>query len=581
MAKKITKDEIFEKGLFDSIISDANKTIDVFDKLDKEILSFIDSVKKSMANLDVATKDGIKDLITLSKSLNAVALKTLEVEKQKIILEKETIKNQNRLVTSKKEQLSAEQSLQRQREKGIAQMEREARKVAEAERPYNKMSATLNDLRKKYKDLAVSGNENTASARAMKREIDSLDKTLKKVDGSAGQFQRNVGNYPQTFRAIGSALGQLGLAFGVFSSIKGIAETEIKLQSLQLALKNVMGTQERYNQSFSFLSKLSRDYGQDLTVLVDTYKGFIASSESSNLSLEARNKIYQSVIKSGSSLALSNDQIQGSLLAISQMFSKGTVSAEELRGQLGERLPGAFGIMAKSIGVSEAELGKMMQKGEVMAKDVLPKFAEELEKTFGANASKNLETIGGAWNVLQTEISLYINEANKGGAITKQIAGAISFLAKNIDTIVSVLGKAIKGWIAFKVAMYAINLKEQFDQWKGLKGAVNETADGLNKAEKGAGKFGNALKGIGIAFLITQVVDLGTAIYDMVKGFADAERAINSLRSSTEKGNKEISTFIDNTLNIEVLGNKAQLIVEQIGLLQLLMKISKLSKQWH
>lgn len=634
MAKKITKDEIFEKGLLSEVINEAEKAIVVFDKLDVELSKVSKSYKSIIDNSSKNSKGSITELVNASKALNQITEETVRIEKEKLKTEREIAKarvqeiqlqkareksiddynkslekqakiERDEILRNKKEQISseqslqkqreksiqqiekqiqleqkqvkkdeltkkkneliaeqslqkqrekslidnarneqkiksnqqsAEQSLQRQRERSIAQMEREAKKVAEAERPYNKMSATLNDLRKKYKDLAVSGNENTASARAMKREIDSLDKTLKKVDGSAGQFQRNVGNYPQTFRQIGSALGQLGLAFGVFSTIRGIAETEIKLQSLQLALKNVMGTQEKYNQSFSFLSKLSRDYGQDLTVLVDTYKGFIASSESSNLSLEERNKIYQSVIKSGSSLALSNDQIQGSLLAISQMFSKGTVSAEELRGQLGERLPGAFGIMAKSMGVSEQKLGDMMKKGEVMAKDVLPKFAEELEKTFGANASKNLETIGGAWNVLQTEISLYINEANKGGAITKQIAGAIGFLASNIDTIISVIGKAIKAWITFKTVMYAMNLKEQYSQWKGLDGAVSNTADGLVEAEKGAGKFGNALKGIGLTVFISLLSEAVMGLYDIASGAEDAKLAVEQMNKAVANG---------------------------------------------
>jgi tape measure domain-containing protein len=550
MAKKITKDEIFEKGLLSDVIKDANEAIQVFDKLDTELLKVSKSYKAIIDNSSKNSKGSITELINASKQLN-------QITEQTVLIEKEKLKVDQQLRISKKEQLSAEQSLQRQREKGIAQMEREARKVAEAERPYNKMSATLNDLRKKYKDLAVSGNENTASARAMKREIDSLDKTLKKVDGSAGQFQRNVGNYPQTFKAIGSALGQLGLAFGVFSSIKGIAETEIKLQSLQLALKNVMGTQERYNQSFSFLSKLSRDYGQDLTVLVDTYKGFIASSESSNLSLEARNKIYQSVIKSGSSLALSNDQIQGSLLAISQMFSKGTVSAEELRGQLGERLPGAFGIMAKSIGVSESELGKMMQKGEVMAKDVLPKFAEELEKTFGANASKNLETIGGAWNVLQTEISLYINEANKGGAITKQIAGAIGFLAKNIDTIVSVMTLFIRQLLIYKATQAIVNsgLVDFTKNIFGYNKAITQVAQNTDTASTANSKFGQSLKSIGWTTAIALASELALKLYDIVSGAEFARIELDYLAKSTAKGATEGSKIVA-SIEAQAKGNR-------------------------
>ena len=41
-------------------------------------------------------------------------------------------------------------------------------------------------------------------------------------------------------------------------------------------------------------------------------------------------------------MGLSADQTSGVLLALQQMISKGTVQAEELRGQLGERLPGAL-----------------------------------------------------------------------------------------------------------------------------------------------------------------------------------------------------------------------------------------------
>ena len=44
------------------------------------------------------------------------------------------------------------------------------------------------------------------------------------------------------------------------------------------------------------------------------------------------------------------------MLALAQMASKGTVQAEELRGQLGERLPGAFKIAAAAMGVTQAEL---------------------------------------------------------------------------------------------------------------------------------------------------------------------------------------------------------------------------------
>ncbi|WP_373942645.1 tape measure protein [Polaribacter sejongensis] len=79
---------------------------------------------------------------------------------------------------------------------------------------------------------------------------------------------------------------------------------------------------------------------------------------------------------------LTADQSKGAFLALGQMASKGKVQAEELRGQLGERIPGALGIAAKAMGVTQMKLNKMLDEGKVYAEDFLPKFAAELKKTF-------------------------------------------------------------------------------------------------------------------------------------------------------------------------------------------------------
>jgi tape measure domain-containing protein len=83
-------------------------------------------------------------------------------------------------------------------------------------------------------------------------------------------------------------------------------------------------------------------------------------------------------------MGLSAEDTEGIFLALGQMISKGTVQAEELRGQLGERLPGAFNLAAQAMGVTTAQLDKMLQNGQVVAKDFLPKFANELDKVYSA-----------------------------------------------------------------------------------------------------------------------------------------------------------------------------------------------------
>src|SRR5690606_21235484 len=71
--------------------------------------------------------------------------------------------------------------------------------------------------------------------------------------------------------------------------------------------------------------------------------------------------------------------------------------------QLGDRLPGAFSLAAQAIGVTEQELNKMLEKGEVIAQDFLPKFAAQLDKAFGKDKTERIEGMRAATNRLSDE----------------------------------------------------------------------------------------------------------------------------------------------------------------------------------
>ena len=104
-------------------------------------------------------------------------------------------------------------------------------------------------------------------------------------------------------------------------------------------------------------------------------------------------------------MGLSADDTSGVILALSQIAGKGKVSMEELRGQLGERLTPAMSIAAKSMGVTTAELEKMVEKG-LSAEEFLPKFGAALEEAFGGAAKTNIESLGGQINLLKNRLGL-------------------------------------------------------------------------------------------------------------------------------------------------------------------------------
>lgn len=70
-------------------------------------------------------------------------------------------------------------------------------------------------------------------------------------------------------------------------------------------------------------------------------------------------------------------------------FLKGRVQAEELRGQFGERMPGAYQAAARAMGVTTEELAKMSENGELVAEDLLPALSREL--MIMANSGDQLE----------------------------------------------------------------------------------------------------------------------------------------------------------------------------------------------
>ena len=122
-------------------------------------------------------------------------------------------------------------------------------------------------------------------------------------------------------------------------------------------------------------------------------------------------------------LQLSADDTQGVFTALEQIVSKGAVSAEELRGQLGERLPGAFQIAARSLGVTTQTLDEMLRKGEVLAEDLLPRLADELRESVAEGLPDATESAAADFERLENAV-LNLNAAIADGFLLDWLARA-------------------------------------------------------------------------------------------------------------------------------------------------------------
>lgn len=151
-------------------------------------------------------------------------------------------------------------------------------------------------------------------------------------------------------------------------------------------MQAIAGSTAAATAELAFARNEAGRLGTDLRAGTDSWISFAAATRGSALEGAGARNVYTAISEAMRVLNRDTEQTRGALTAIEQMVSKGTVSAEELRGQLGERLPGAFRLAAEAMGVTSAELGKLLERGEVAAEDLLPKLANKLRELYSGAA---------------------------------------------------------------------------------------------------------------------------------------------------------------------------------------------------
>ena len=308
---------------------------------------------------------------------------------------------------------------------------------------YEKLNRKRNEAQRTLQNLLSAEKQNDRAIRKARRNFERLDKRVKAVDKATNSYVKNIGNYKSGFSALNGVVRNLITSLGVVGGfslavdvVKNAYRQAKQLDVLNKSLKAVVQTEEEFGKSKAFLSKIADDYGLKLDSLSKNYVRFTAAAKGTNLEGQKSIDIFDKVNKSSAILGLSVDENNGVLKAMEQIMSKGTVQAEELRGQLGDRLPGATNIMARALGVSTAKLDEMLKKGEVAADEALPKFADELLKTFGADKVDRIDNLVSAENRFSNAwIELIDNIEEGNGAIGKTVLGFI----KLGTTIVNIL----------------------------------------------------------------------------------------------------------------------------------------------
>jgi tape measure domain-containing protein len=308
----------------------------------------------------------------------------------------------------------------------------------------------------------------------LKRKLAESRSRMRQYNSTVSSISRSVGTHMSALFAVGSVVY---FARAQYQLIK-------QIDSLDKSLKAVQKTSDAYNKSTSFLSKLAEEAGVGINSLTKSYIKFTAAAQGTKLEGDIADDVFRKMTKSAAVLGLSAADTEGILYALNQMISKGTVSSEELKRQLGDRLPGAFRIMTEALGVTQKELLKLLQTGALMTEDVLPKFAAQVEKAFGADKISKVNTLTAAENRLNTAWIEFVKSVEGG-------EGKISNVLISITTALTNVVKKMKELNGDKSADFI----DGFDYYKRILD-INNPKD-LQRVYARFDKFTKEFEGLG------------------------------------------------------------------------------------
>jgi len=286
----------------------------------------------------------------------------------------------------------------------------------------------LNDYARAWRELANSVDVTSREFREATREAQRFEQAAAKAQGrrGGGRFMgaaKGVGAVAAAgiFGGPEGAIGALvGLPFGpagaavggaigaqvgqVRQQLGGTATYAAEIAKQRLALQLVTKEAGEYQRALAFVDQTSRKFAIPQEIITRQFTKLTASVKGAGGTVADAEKAFLGVAAGIRGTGGSLQDLSSALTATSQVFSKGKVSAEELRQQIGERLPGAFTLFAESMGMTPQQLDKALEQGKVSLQD-FQGFAEKLFKDYGEAAKVIASGPEAAGDRLQTALS--------------------------------------------------------------------------------------------------------------------------------------------------------------------------------
>ncbi|HCD2609098.1 TPA: tape measure protein [Citrobacter koseri] len=423
---------------------------------------------------------------------------------------------------------------------------------------------------------ALSNRANKLGNEAFNRELaklnQSLRETLSKFNKTTSKNNHSE-NASNGLDVLATNAIKAGAAIYTFQTAleayKKVMEVGLKKEASQRAAQFVLGD-EGAKRATDFVKNLANNTGVDQIETLSSFAKFSAGA--GDMNTDQKESLFSNVIGTSRLMGLNTEEINGILKAFEQMASKGKIQAEELRGQLGDRMAGAFQLFARSLGMTTEELDKAMKDGKVLSKDVLPKVSAEMGNMIAKSGgwekiiNSTQTQLGRLSNSWSNNLALMFDGSQEGLTdFTRSLTNLLGSLGGSSKSLGESLGDLMKSMSNGVDDLTTISYRVQgyFDRVTLIYRELNDTqkavadglANGLLSSLKGLAGIVAVRSGIGA---VGGILNLTRAISNLGTVANTAAGRINS-RGSVEGGKGKLSVA-DAITRVMVVGMSADVI---------------------
>lgn len=419
---------------------------------------------------------------------------------------------------------------------------------------------------------SLSSKSKTLGNEAFNRELaklnQSLRETLSKFNKTTSKNNHSE-NASNSLDVLATSAIKAGTAIYSFQTAleayKKVMEVGLKKEASQRAAQFVLGD-EGAKRATEFVKNLANNTGVDQIETLSSFAKFSAGA--GDMNADQKESLFSNVIGTSRLMGLSTDEINGILKAFEQMASKGKIQAEELRGQLGDRMAGAFQLFARSLGMTTEELDKAMKDGKVLSKDVLPKVSAEMgrmidkaggwEKIINSTQTQ-LGRLSNSWN---NNLALMFDGSQEGLTdFTRSLTNLLNSLGGQSKNLGEHLGDLMKSMSNGIDDLTTISYRVQgfFDRvtlaYRELNDTQKAVADGI------ANGLLSALKGLAGIVAVRSGIGAAGGIWNLIRAISTlgnvantAAGRINSRSAGSVEGGKGKLSVADAITKVMIVG---------------------------